>query len=71
LRMPIALCTDILWLRQLAAMVRPGSGARLELVLPRGRRMRIAQGANEVELRSLFETAIGENEKVRIELVME
>jgi hypothetical protein len=53
----IARCLDELSLRWLTAAVRPGSGARVELVHGDGRRTRIACGADESDLRSLLSAA--------------
>ena len=69
-RLPVARCLDDPALRWLAAAVQPASFARLERILADGRRARIAKGAGEADLRSLFAT-VASDTGVRFELVFE
>ncbi len=55
-------------MRALAAAIRPGSGARIELVLDGGARERIACGLRAAELRALLAAADGAGTQVELVL---
>ena len=55
--------------RWLAEAAGPGGGARIELVFGDGRRVRIAQGADEANLRALV-ASVGQNMDTHLELVV-
>lgn len=65
-RLPLTL--DPATLRRLADMIRPGSGARLELVMAKGRRMRLARGLDPAGLALLIRSAARQQD-ARLELV--
>jgi hypothetical protein len=66
-RFRVARCLDDAALRQLAAAVRFGSTASLELVFSGGRRERVARGVHVAQLRALASAAAEDG--VHLELV--
>jgi len=68
LRIARGLALDEISLRRLAEEVMPGSTASLELVSADGRRVRIACGGNEADLRALLTSA--DADAARIDLVL-